>query len=325
MTDTNDPAARSQPADFADGLEPHDLLSPALRSDAESFPVLKAFQEYIEAERERARKRLMVVAASAIVAIALVVVFLLAIGAMMMGNLMKSNDKLQEAFITAMTRPDAQSAHRESAALSERERRAEEALKRLQEDNQRLQANVESLNALPGALSSALELTLSNLVAQTARQTQPAAAPAQPVKAAAVASPPASRSPFAPGARPGVGPVGTRGGAPATRQGGTTAQQQPAVAQGASVALTDGVAEMPAPAAEQAFAPPAPQVETAATVRPDDSHARSDTHLTSEPDVITISGKGATSPSIAGFTPAKMSLITEKGIMIPWRIVVPEE
>ena len=77
------------------------FFAPALRTDAEQFPVLKAFQTYIEEERERARRRVVIVSASAIAAIVVIVVVFLVIGSIVVGNLMSRNDQLLAAVISS--------------------------------------------------------------------------------------------------------------------------------------------------------------------------------------------------------------------------------
>ena len=64
------------PVDSLPGAQPGALVSihdPALHGEAGSFPVLKAFQDYLETERQQARKRLVTLTAFFVCLMALVV------------------------------------------------------------------------------------------------------------------------------------------------------------------------------------------------------------------------------------------------------------
>jgi hypothetical protein len=66
----------------------------ALHATPDSFPVLKAFQDYLETERQRARQRLILLSAFFAVLLIVVMVGLIAIGVSIYGDISAKNDKL---------------------------------------------------------------------------------------------------------------------------------------------------------------------------------------------------------------------------------------
>lgn len=103
---TVDPAFGKASADATD--EPGALVSihnAALHANPDSFPVLKAFQDYLETERKRARQRLIML--SAFFAILLVVVMfgLIAIGVYLFGNMSKTQNQLLTAVLEQHAAP----------------------------------------------------------------------------------------------------------------------------------------------------------------------------------------------------------------------------
>ncbi|MEI8353512.1 MAG: hypothetical protein WCG22_03275 [Lentisphaerota bacterium] len=77
----------------------------ALHATPDSFPVLKAFQDYLEAERQRARRRLVLLSAFFAVLLIVVMVGLIAIGVSIYGDLSAKNDKLFSVLIDQHTAP----------------------------------------------------------------------------------------------------------------------------------------------------------------------------------------------------------------------------
>jgi len=79
----------------------------ALHANPDSFPVLKAFQDYLEAERQRARQRLILL--SAFFAVLLIVVMggLVAIGVYLFGNMSATQSQLLSALLEYRTHPPA--------------------------------------------------------------------------------------------------------------------------------------------------------------------------------------------------------------------------
>ena len=64
----------------------------------ESFPVLKAFQEFLDAERERARRRQMTLTICFMSAIVLLVVLFCVIGAVLFSGMMRRSDTPSAGF-----------------------------------------------------------------------------------------------------------------------------------------------------------------------------------------------------------------------------------
>lgn len=288
MTDPSaDAHPHASPADAAGGFLPRDMLTPALRSDPESFPVLKAFQEYIEAERERARRRLLTVSATAIAAIVLIVGAFLGVGASVVGRMMNENKELQQAVIAAAIR-DREVAPAAVATSSRTDdiSRMDETVRRLQAENVAFQGRMAALQDLPTALAATMGQTFSNLVGRTPT------ASAGPSGSRALSTSPTS--PFAPPSLP--------------TEATSVAVSVPTSARQATAPATDPepVAKVPAPTA------------VAASL----SGGRKPT--SEAPTAVSISARVQTAPRIDGYAPARLTLVTDRGVAIPWRIVVPE-
>ncbi len=80
----------------------------ALHANPDSFPVLKAFQDYLETERQRARQRLILLSAFFAVLLIVVMVGLIAIGVSIYGDISAKNDKLFSVLIDQRTAPAGQ-------------------------------------------------------------------------------------------------------------------------------------------------------------------------------------------------------------------------
>ena len=140
------------------------FFAPALRSDPEEFPVLKAFQAYVEEERERARRRVVVVSAVSIAAITVLVsLFLVALGFMMHRN-DQLNDRLLDIVASRSGAPmpvspvaEAPAAPAASASAPVEDDRAAELqakLAALEEANAAMVRRMEALQSLPDALAA---------------------------------------------------------------------------------------------------------------------------------------------------------------------------
>lgn len=173
------------------------FFAPALRTDAEQFPVLKAFQSYLEEERERARRRVVIVSASAIAAIVVIVIVFLVIGSIVVGNLMSRNDQLLAAVISSAA-PGAAVAiapvtPAEKGKPTAEESALNEKIAQLEKANSALTRQMEGLQTLPDVLAGRMDAVVSNAMALAA------AKPATPVPAAQptvrVSTPPAAPAP----------------------------------------------------------------------------------------------------------------------------------
>jgi len=75
----------------------------ALHANPDSFPVLKAFQDYLETERQRARQRLILLSAFFAVLLIVVMVGLVAIGVYLFGNMSATQSQLLSAVLEQRT------------------------------------------------------------------------------------------------------------------------------------------------------------------------------------------------------------------------------
>lgn len=107
------PSSRQDPS-FDSGAEPGDSPPPAssdapgalvsihaaaLKSNADSFPVLKAFQDYLDSERQRARKRMFLLSTFFILTLAIVVGGLLTGGFFVYSRAARHNEALQQTLL----------------------------------------------------------------------------------------------------------------------------------------------------------------------------------------------------------------------------------
>lgn len=81
------------------------IHSAALQANAESFPVLKAFQDYLEEERQRSRKRMLNLSISFMVVIVLVIGGFLAAGVLIFDHMARSTADMQGALVEAALHP----------------------------------------------------------------------------------------------------------------------------------------------------------------------------------------------------------------------------
>lgn len=159
-------------AGAAPDFGPGAFFAPALRGDPEQFPVLKAFQAYVEEERERARRRVVVVSSVSIAAITVLVsLFLVALGFMMHRN-DQLNDRLLDivasrsaapapaASASASAEPSAPSAP--APAEDDRATELQAKLAALEEANAAMVRRMEELQSLPDALAASVGGMISN-------------------------------------------------------------------------------------------------------------------------------------------------------------------
>lgn len=85
---------------LSDGNTPGALVSihaAALHAGSDSFPVLKAFQDYLEAERQRARRRIVMLSTFFVSLMVIVVAAFLLVGIKIFGRMERTQDRLLEA------------------------------------------------------------------------------------------------------------------------------------------------------------------------------------------------------------------------------------
>ena len=261
------------------------FFAPALRTDAEQFPVLKAFQTYIEEERERARRRVVIVSASAIAAIVVIVVVFLVIGSIVVGNLMSRNDQLLAAVISSAAQGTAQTVQtpvQEPAASTEPSPEVaalNAKIAELEKSNSALSKQMEGLQSLPDQLAGRMDAAFSNAMTLAAGN---AGRPADDPAPAAVPTVRVSQTkkPEASAATEVAEPTAT----------GEAAVDAAEVAQGSIGGAAPAVAPVTAPE---------PGVE-----------------------VVKVPPMANATPMIEGYRGESVMLTTDSGVRIPWRIAV---
>lgn len=298
-----DPGPRPETAGAQD--VPRDFFMPALRGDPEAFPVLKAFQEYIEEERERARRRLATLSIVAISALVLVITGFLIVGSIVFGNLSRRNEQLQNVVMQAAVR-DASAAVAPAPAAQGELSRLQDLVLRLQQDQEALQGSVGSLTDLPDVLAERLAAALTE-----AARTPVQAASARPPP------PPAAAAPFGPGTAM-ARPAATQ---PAAPPDPAPEAQDPHRPDTAPVPSDAGAAtEEPRPVEPRAQ-PPATATPPPSPAQDRPAPARG---TSADRVAIDVATRQREPPRLQGYTPAQMTLVTDQGIAIPWRVVVPE-
>ena len=280
------------------------FYAPALRNDGEEFPVLKAFQSYLEEERERARRRVVTVSVAALVAVVLIVVAFLVI----VTNLMRRNDQLFAAVLTQATNPanvvvappaaPSQPAAPEPKPESAEEAKLREKLEHLERANAALSDRLDGLQALPDALAERMAVAMSNAVASAVavETSSPAAIPAPPP--AAVPPPPPAEAPTA---QP----------KPTVRVSRPRPASKPAPPKAQADAPTEGAAQ-PISAEEPTV------VADGRGAEPQDW--KPDPAPDNDVKTIEVKRRPDAKPMVDGFHSATVRLSTDSGVRIPWRI-----
>jgi hypothetical protein len=159
------------PVDPAAGaLPPHGLVlrDAAAQGDANSFPVLKAFQDYLEMERQQARKRLVTLTVFFVSLMTLVVTGFIIAFIFMFGNMAKREDRLLEV---ALQQKKEDAATPTPAALA-----AQQAAREFQAAAMNLQTNVGTQVATMGAVASKLDSKVAEQNAEMVRMREALAA-----------------------------------------------------------------------------------------------------------------------------------------------------
>jgi len=141
------------PDPLAGGLPQHGLvIHDSSPGDAGGFPVLKAFQDYLEMERQQARKRLVTLTIFFVSLMSLVVAGFIVAFVLLFGSMSKREDRLLEA---AMRPPAAEpAAHPAVLAAQQAARDFQDAAKNLQTN---LHAQLEDVGAAATRLDSKVE------------------------------------------------------------------------------------------------------------------------------------------------------------------------
>ncbi len=95
----------AEPAEEAGALV--SIHNAALHANPDSFPVLKAFQDYLETERKRARQRLVLLSAFFAILLVAVMLALIGIGVYLFGNMSQTQNQLLTAVLEQRATPAA--------------------------------------------------------------------------------------------------------------------------------------------------------------------------------------------------------------------------
>lgn len=267
----------------------------------ESFPVLKAFQEFLDAERERARRRQMTLTICFMSAIVVLVVLFCVVGAVLFSGMMRRSDAQQtqmlDILMQRMPAPAAQAPAPQPAPQPVVAPQPDPQVSELLEVIKSLQAqNVEMMSALQERIREP---------------------PTEP-KAAAPAGPSAAET-AAQARKTGIYSSPRRKPEPAP------AQPEPAPAQPEPAADETGDEEAEDLAApETAGAPPeTPSAETSG--EPVAGTGPKGGQAASEPagpvQVKIVRTREMHSP--AGYSPEQIAIVSSGNVKFPWRVLMP--
>jgi len=215
---TTDNSANYDTLSHTDTAQQGLVLHDSLPGDANSFPVLKAFQEHLEMERQQARKRLMMLVIFFCSLMTLVVAGFIAAFIFIFGNMARREDRLMDAALHQK-----QEIPPPPAPLMDRT--TQEAASEFKAATLNLQTNLTSQLAAVGSIATSLdsriaaqnsEMTklrdaltalqkenatmrtnLPKLALEAARKLPPPATSAQPPPASSSAKPPPPAAPVA--------------------------------------------------------------------------------------------------------------------------------
>ena len=143
------------------------VLHDAAHGDASSFPVLKAFQDYLEMERQQARKRLVTLTVFFVSLMTLVVAGFIVAFVYMYGNMSKREDRLLEAALQQ---------RKDVAPPAPAESMAQQAAREFQAAAQNLQTNLGSQLASVGSVATKLDSKVDAQNAEMAKMREALAA-----------------------------------------------------------------------------------------------------------------------------------------------------
>ncbi len=147
-------------ADHASSGLPHQglvLHDPSLHGDANSFPVLKAFQDYLEMERQQARKRLVTLTVFFVSLMTLVVAGFIVAFIFLLGNISKREDHQQARQDRLLEEILQQRKPAEATAPDQPNLLAQQMAKEFQSAAQSLQTNIGSQLSAVGSVATKLD------------------------------------------------------------------------------------------------------------------------------------------------------------------------
>mgnify|MGYP003799492209 CR=1 FL=1 len=288
------------------------MYNAASHASAESFPVLKAFQDYIEAERAQARKRVMQLSIFFAVLMCLVVAGFLTAGIFLLRNMSNVQTKLLDVALSNKAAPAPQPAPavQTSPVLEESVRQMSRATAELQSSMSKKLDGVNELTSKVHEKVASQDGELEKLRAEIRRMQEESAKLNTELATVKTESQKAAES--------------------ALRKAPPTAVAQPMprpapAAPAPVIAAAPTVAVAPAAVAAVAVAavatPPPPQAERPATP-PKPAHDPRFPPQVKEPPV-TPPGVVAPAPS-SGMMATAMPLKTKNTGTVPWRVLMPE-
>jgi hypothetical protein len=150
------------------GMPQHGLvLHDPSHGDANSFPVLKAFQDYLEMERQQARKRLVTLTVFFVSLMTLVVAGFIVAFIFMFNNMSRREDRLMDAAL--QQRRDVPPAAAATAAPAPADLMAQQMARAFQAAAQNLQTNLSSQLANVGTVATRLDSKVEAQNAEMAR------------------------------------------------------------------------------------------------------------------------------------------------------------
>ena len=301
---------------------PHDGPGPETAENAfalafpkgdESFPVLKAFQEFLDAERERARRRQMTLTICFMSAIVLLVVLFCVVGAILFSGMMRRSDAQQAQMLDIlMQRMPAPVAQAPAVQPPPAQIPAPVAESRPDPQVSELLDVIKALQSQNAEMMSALQ--------QRIREPAPAAEAAAKARKTGIYSSPRRK----PEPEPGPEQPETLVEAPA--EAAAPAETPAEAAAPAEAPVPDATAEVPeepaAPVAEQPAAPVAVEPESA--VEPAAAAAAPAEAPPTESGPIQmkiIRSRVMLAPP--GYAPEQITIVSSGNVKFPWRVLMP--
>jgi hypothetical protein len=286
------------------------MYNAASHASAESFPVLKAFQDYIEAERSQARKRVMLLSVFFAVLMGVVVTGFLTAGIFMLRNMSNVQTKLLDVALAQRTAPAPAPAPAPAIQTSPL---LEESVRQMSRVTTELQASLDKkldgvseiasqVNEKVASQNSELEKLRTELKQMQEQSVKLKNELVSVQKEVSKKPEPAKAKPTG---RPAPAAVAA---APAPQQ--TAPAAAPAVVSAPSVAVAPAALAVAAPAAPSAPAP-----------KPEARDSRFPPAVKDPP----VAPSGVTPPSAPkGMLAIAIPLQTKNVGTIPWRVLIPE-
>ena len=256
------------------------LHNAALQSGSDSFPVLKAFQDYLESERRRARRRVALVSVLFTVILVVVLIALLTAGLMMFRYMRETQENLWRRLESQSTPPPAAASAADGALAAQIEKLGS-GMEDLRRDNAALRERLTAPPAAPPApasptTSAAAPTAPATTVAPATTAAPAAASPAAPAtapsaSAAAIAAAPTAGPAAAPATASAESTEGAPAAAPAAAPGAAAVSAAPAAA---LATPGPGPAPLVVPEGVEPPPPPAGHSESTIALPPADGQGR---------------------------------------------------